>query len=471
MSTTELNSQTTIEVTPRTYELQGAPIRDTMMLDSLRLPEEDPAQKQREADKLYNSLRLYELTSHIKADAAASMRYPVSVIPQKEMRSMIREEMTLTKAADKLSRHDFGDISIYLNRLSELTFLEAYDLKQRVDAEILRLKHCRESITCFRSLHGENINTKIMITNALNSSGYGDMSIEDFEAKYDELMATLEAISDALIKLIDTRKDVMSHTRYISTEMVILFEKKLSELDKSDPNYNYTRKVIETKIDAFRNRTNYDWMANRLTSFVKTHKKKFRQMVKRDFIPALNAHRMPEPVANLVKIFGEDTIVDLWNILLRSGIFIDEMYAWFIILSKAIESDKNGSSVWAKLFILNASDYCNGVYDLETPKEYSAHLFDLNEILVVDSEEFDQLVSFPSKTADLSKYTFGLNVPDYILNHINEIRAGWHQKNTGSVNGNWEDMIVTMRYNQPDPEPDSQESTESTTEASSEETA
>lgn len=461
MSTTEVKTNKTVETVydvPEPSEPQESPIYnigDTIMLDSLQKPDVDKAQMKRESDKLYNSLRLYELTSQIKADAAASLRYPISVIPQQEMRRMIREEMTLTKAADKLTRHDFGDISIYLSRLSELSFFEAYDLKQRVDGEILRLKGCKDSINCFRGLQGDNINTKIMITNALNSSGYGDMSIEDFEAKYEELMAMLKSISDALVTIIDSRKEVMSHTRYLSTEMTILLEKKLAELDKSDVNYDYKRKVLEKKIEAFRDRTNYDWIKNRISTFLQSSRKKFRQMVKRDFIPALNAHRMPEPVANLVKVFGEDTIVDLWNILLRSGIFIDEMYVWFIILSKAIENDKNGSSVWAKLFILNASDYCNGVYDLETPEEYSAHLFELNEILVIETEDCEHLVNIPGKE-DPTKFTFGLKVPEHILNHINEIRAGYYQKNTGNSDDNWEDMIVTMRFNEPDPEPETQ---------------
>ena len=277
-----------------------------------------------------------------------------------------KEILDEAEATTNLSQFDFGDITEYLNKLEDLSFLEAVSYKKKVDAEIARWKSCESMLKAISELKlDDTTNRELMKINAMEDYKFME-SVEDFESHYDANMSKLQKISDKLVSIVDTHKHEMDSTRFLTNEMVHLMKGKLAKLDPSGMNYEYNRSRMETVKNAFENRLDLSYLKNKFEIYLKTNKNNIKKDFK-DNANLLNSNRRSKVINDLIRFFNEDIVYALYNQLM--GIFCggtSETYLMMAFIAKVMNTEKKTSKdVWAKVFVLNMSDIYNDIFDIE----------------------------------------------------------------------------------------------------------
>ena len=283
------------------------------------------------------------------------------------------------EATTKLSNFDFGDIGEYLNRLEELSFLEAVSYKKKVDSEIARWKSCQSMLKAISDLRLDpGANREIMKINAMKDYEF-DNTIEDFESHYEENLDKLEKIAAKLLEVVNRSKDVMNSTKFLTDEMVHLMSGKLSKLDPNGLNFSFNQDKMKTVINAFQNRHDLEYMRNKFNLYLVTQKNNIKKAFKDDG-PMIRNGRGTKVINDLRRFFSKDIFSNLDSTFLE--IFEDNLdvcYLMMWMISKIMHNEKKSSNdTWAKVFVLNISDIANGIFDIDgiTSEEYKKQIKD-----------------------------------------------------------------------------------------------
>lgn len=337
-----------------------------------------------------------------------SEEYTNSVISDNATKEILDE----AEATSNLSQFDFGDITDYLTKLEELSFLEAVSYKKKIDAEIARWKSCESMLKAISELKlDDTTNRELMKINAMEDYKFME-SVEDFESHYDENMNKLLKISNKLVSIVDAHKHEMDSTRFLTNEMVHLMEGKIAKLDPSGLNYEYNRSRMETVKNAFNDRLNLDYLKDKFEIYLKTNKNNIKKDF-RDNATLLNSGRRSKVINDLIRFFNEDIVYALYERLMY--IFSDDTAATYLMMgfiAKIMNTEKKTSKdVWAKVFVLNLSDIYNNIFDIDLLIEGEKSYLDKVEI------KFKPSITEFIKNQKLNKIlinriAFGLKTPE-----------------------------------------------------------
>ena len=120
-----------------------------------------------------------------------------------------RDLLDEAEATTNLSKFDFGDISEYLEKLGDLSFLESVSYKKKVDSEIARWKSCQSMLKAISDLKlDDTVNRELMKINAMENYNFTD-EVDEFEAHYEENLDKLTQIATRLAENINAHKHEM----------------------------------------------------------------------------------------------------------------------------------------------------------------------------------------------------------------------------------------------------------------------
>ena len=280
--------------------------------------------------------------------------------------SATKDILDEAEATRDLSDFDFGDIDEYLNKLEDLSFLEAVSYKKKIDLEIARWKSCQSMLKAISDLKlDDSINREIMKINQMKEYKF-DNTVEDFESHYEENLEKLEKISNKLVEVIGKSKDCMNSTKFLTDEMVHLMSGKLSKLDPEGLNFAMNQNKMLTVIDAFQNRHKIDYLVNKFETYLVTQKNNIKKSFKDD-LPNLKQGKDTKVTNDLKRFFSVDIVESLdtqFAEIFEGMTSVSYLMMWAI--AKIMNNEKkNSTDTWAKVFVLNLSDIDSGIFDLE----------------------------------------------------------------------------------------------------------
>lgn len=321
-----------------------------------------------------------------------------------------KEILDEAEADTNLSNFDFGDISEYLTKLEDLSFLEAVSYKKKIDAEIARWKSCKSTLDMVAELElDDNINRELMRINAVEHYQFSK-TVEDFESHYLENVGKLDQISAKLVAIINHHKHEMDSTKFLTDEMIHLMKNKINKLDPENLNYTYNKTRMETVVNAFENRKDIEYLVRKLTTYLKTNHGTIKKYL-RDDAKILNNVRSggkrTKIINDLLRFFNE-SIVNAMFVELQLA-FDDDLLAVYLMMgfiAKIMNTErKTAQDIWGKVFALNLSDINNDIFDIEEEEE-TPYTDKITDVIYPILEEY--LKPF-RKTVKLSRTTrFGL---------------------------------------------------------------
>jgi hypothetical protein len=223
----------------------------------------------------------------------------------------------------------------------------------------------------------DEVNRELMKINAMEENDFLE-SIDDFESNYDTNLGKLEKISSKLISIVNSHKDEMDSTKFLTDEMIHLMEGKFNKLDPEGLNYEYNKAKMETVINAFKNRRNLEYLDYKLGIYLKTSKDNIR----RDFRNC-NGNNRAKFLNDLARYFSEDILYALYERLMCA--FGDDAKAVYLMmgfLAKVMNTEKKTSKdIWAKVLILNLADIYNNIFDIDLCEDgEDSYIMKINKI-------------------------------------------------------------------------------------------
>lgn len=309
-------------------------------------------------DRVYNHICCDEANRNIEKYQQEAKEFTNNIVQDEATREILDE----AEATTSLKAFDFGDIDEYCEKLSSLSFLEAVSFKKKIDVEIARWKSCKSMLKAVSELRvDDTVNKELMKINAMEKYDFLE-SIDEFESQYEENLGKLEKISSTLVSIVDSHKDEMESTRFLSNEMIHLMKVKIDKLNPSDMNYELNKRKMNIVVEAFENRLDLEYLTGKLSAYLLSSKTNIRRDLRTS-----KEHRRAKFLNDLARFFSEDILYALYERL--SCAFTDDMKAVYVMmgfLAKIMNSEKKTSrDVWAKVFILNLSDIYNNIFDIE----------------------------------------------------------------------------------------------------------
>ena len=264
----------------------------------------------------------------------------------------------------RINQFDLGDITQYLEDLKTLSFFEAVSLRKKVDAEYVRWKSCNSMLNAVQNLKlDDNQNRQLMELNTLEDYNFSQ-SVEDFRKVYESNIDKYTQIISVLDNIINTNRQ--NSTTFLTNELLHMIDSRLANLPNTLTNYDYIIKKMNVIKDAFLHRENLQYLALKIESFLKVHRKKIKITFKNDS-KELNNGKRTKIINELIRYFSKDIADGYYRQLMK--IFhndFDSVYLMTYFLMKIMNSEKEtGKNTYAKVFIMNLSDINAGIYDYD----------------------------------------------------------------------------------------------------------
>ena len=299
------------------------------------------------------------------------------------------DEMTndvLTTAADDniiYKNYDMSDLDKYMEKINTMSMLEAVSLKNSVTKELNRLESCHTMVKTVANLRdnfdvvspgkepsaidhknaGTNVNKDIMTANYLDDYGYQE-SADEFNKLYDVYQPKLTALIETLNKHIDECSKQAASTKYMTNDFLHIINKKINNMKSTDMNYDYNMKKLQMLKTAFENRTDLTYLKNKLEVFSKnkTHLKNLAKAMNgtfSDITSKLNGNFAKKTMSAFIKEIDDNFVGDM---------YYNITFLYFLNYVCTSEA-KTYADAWVKIFVLNASDIHNDIWDLDIPAE------------------------------------------------------------------------------------------------------
>lgn len=295
------------------------------------------------------------------------------------------DEMTndvLSTAADDniiYKNYDMSDLDKYMEKINTMSMLEAVSLKNSVTKELNRLESCHTMVKTVANLRdnfdvvapgkepsaidrknaGTNVNKDIMTANYLDDYGYQE-SADEFNKLYDAYQPKLTALIETLNMHINECGKQAASTKYMTNDFLHIINKKINNMKSTDMNYDYNMKKLQMLKSAFENRTDLTYLKNKLEFFSKnkTHLKNLAKAMTgtfSDVASKLNNNFATKTMSAFIKEIDEFYNGNMyWAITIL-------YFLNYVCTSEA----KTNNDAWVKIFVLNATDIHNGIWDLE----------------------------------------------------------------------------------------------------------
>lgn len=354
-------------------------------------------------DNIHNAICYDEAKKNNEKYKEEIGKYTNSIIHDNATRDIL-DEAEKTSEIDKLSMED---LDAHLRYVSGMSFLEAISYKKKIDAEIARWKSCKSMLKAVTDLKlDDKTNRNVMLANTLDEYKM-DKSVEEFNEVYDSTIDHLSKVSGKLVEIVESKKDDMGSTKFMTNEMIEVLIHKIEKLDPNGKNYEFYKKQLETVLNATKDRTNLIFMLTKFESFLKSNKVNVRRELN-DNMNAFKTGQRTKTVTDLIKFFDENITANLYHMLVDT--FEGDYTSAYILMSfiaRIMSSEKKSSrDIWAKWFVLNISDIKSGIYDIGEPSEY---LFKVRDLFLPKLQEFIKENKFRMGCAFMP--SLGLNTP------------------------------------------------------------
>lgn len=274
-----------------------------------------------------------------------------------------------------------GDLEAYLKSLDNLTLLEASSMKREIDGQVHEWEACKGAIDNLDTLVDDNGNKVIVKANLLQSIGID--SEEEFIKDYERTHKRYEAIQEKLLDIINSYKDQIDSSKFMTDQMLIIVRKNIANLSHEHPNYDYIMRALKNVERLFVDRLEgshniHQRLYKKLVSYCNTHGKEISRSFsgeakqiaedrKTNAIKVLCNKFSPGLInqftAGLYKIFNDANMVHLFILFLAHVLKND--------------TDDNREDELVKIFILDVNDNLTGSYDIPQEKPYTEIIADL----------------------------------------------------------------------------------------------
>lgn len=269
------------------------------------------------------------------------------------------------------------DIDKLVANVSEMNFIEASRMKQRINQEYENFKMAKNLLDSINNMNNiDTMNRKILETNILNNTEYKEDS-EAFMSEYDANVERFEALVAALDTRIAEYDSINKTSGFMNTELVNSIDKRIKEyheagmLDESN-----TMKYLATTRKIYNNRDDLSYIKNKASiahivkkyrSEIKNHEDECVKKLRKGFLQYFTTKQMEIFENKLLDLFNQDSHATI--------LFMYHMY-------RIMDAEKNTALYnWCKVFIMNVLDIEAKIYDLSTPAdEYYAEIQKLYDI-------------------------------------------------------------------------------------------
>ena len=311
----------------------------------------------------------------------------------KELKEKMNEEIKTTSAdsgtTDILEQtandhiiykdYDLESLDKYTEKIGTMSLFESVSLKNSVLKELNRLESChtmvkavddlrenfdfvtpgKEPTMMDRKMAGTNVDKQILTANYLDEYGYSE-SADEFAKLYEAYQPKLEELVKKLNEHIEECGKEAASTKYMTNDFLHIIDKKINNMDSTEVNYDFKMKGLNTLKEAFSNRTDLSFLTRKLVLFSnnKTHLKNLAKAMTgtfSDVASKLNNNFATKTMSAFIKELDE----------FYSGNMYWAITALYFLDYVCTSESKNSNDAWVKIFVLNASDIHNGIWDLD----------------------------------------------------------------------------------------------------------
>lgn len=303
------------------------------------------------------------------------------------------ENVVLTKKGTATVETPMEDIELGISEeeLNDLTPLEVAQFSDKLKQIKAFYEQC---YTLLKSLEEEdNIdahNKRIIEHNILKQFGINGTAKQYKEQYENSLSKRIEKFEELSKKVMDENKDHLNSSTGLTKDWMTILDHQFGKIPMDHANYEMLKKRYETNHSAMESRENIDFLVKKFDTYLKTNEKDIVKTLKNEK-DKIKMNIRTKVVNSLTHTFQRDMILKLIygmeltfarygpleapeNTYKTKDVMYYNPQITYLMLLFLDKMSKNGekdaTSIWVKLLIMNYCDIVTGIYDIGDPIAY-----------------------------------------------------------------------------------------------------